>query len=228
MPRERGSLSGRVLAIAGASGTLGPIVVRRLAERGASLALGARDREPLVELAKSVGIEADTAAVDLLAAADARSMGERDRRSAGSRRRSRPPRRRVAGGHADRGGATGGLGLPSGLARPHRPACDPGVRAPPDRDWSRPLRDRLEQPGSDADAHECGLCGGEGSRRGVDARPRASLSRHRSDRERHRRRARSSRPRCARSRRTRTSPPSRPPRRSPRPSPTCARMPRRP
>ena len=71
MPRERGSLSGRVLAIAGASGTLGPIVVRRLAERGASLALGARDREPLVELAKSVGIEADTAAVDLLAAADA-------------------------------------------------------------------------------------------------------------------------------------------------------------
>ena len=71
MPRERGSLSGRVLAIAGASGTLGPIVVRRLAERGASLALGARDQEPLVELAKSVGIEADTAAVDLLAAADA-------------------------------------------------------------------------------------------------------------------------------------------------------------
>ena len=60
-----------MLAIAGASGTLGPIVVRRLAERGASLALGARDREPLVELAKSVGIEADTAAVDLLAAADA-------------------------------------------------------------------------------------------------------------------------------------------------------------
>ena len=71
MPRERGSLSGRVLAIAGASGTLGPIVVRRLAERGASLALGGRDQEPLVELAKSVGIEADTAAVDLLAAADA-------------------------------------------------------------------------------------------------------------------------------------------------------------
>lgn len=71
MPRERGPLSGRVLAIAGASGTLGPIVVRRLAERGASLALGARDQEPLVELAKSVGIEADTAAVDLLAAADA-------------------------------------------------------------------------------------------------------------------------------------------------------------
>ena len=71
MPRERGSLSGRVLAIAGASGTLGPFVVRRLAERGASLALGARDREPLVALAESVGIEADTAAVDLLAAADA-------------------------------------------------------------------------------------------------------------------------------------------------------------
>jgi NAD(P)-dependent dehydrogenase (short-subunit alcohol dehydrogenase family) len=55
-----------VLAIAGASGNLGPIVVRRLAERGASLALGARDQEPLVELARSVGIEADTAAVDLL------------------------------------------------------------------------------------------------------------------------------------------------------------------
>jgi NAD(P)-dependent dehydrogenase (short-subunit alcohol dehydrogenase family) len=63
---ELGSLSGRVLAIAGASGNLGPIVVRRLAASDAVLALGGRDEAPLDELANAVGIEADTASVDLL------------------------------------------------------------------------------------------------------------------------------------------------------------------
>jgi NAD(P)-dependent dehydrogenase (short-subunit alcohol dehydrogenase family) len=67
-----GSLSGRVLAIAGASGNLGPIVVRRLAASDAVLALGGRHEAPLGELASGVGIEADTASVDLLDAGAAR------------------------------------------------------------------------------------------------------------------------------------------------------------
>ncbi len=69
---ERAPLSGRVLAIAGASGNLGPIVVRRLADGGASLALGGRELPPLDELAKSVG-QADAYAVDLLDADAARA-----------------------------------------------------------------------------------------------------------------------------------------------------------
>jgi NAD(P)-dependent dehydrogenase (short-subunit alcohol dehydrogenase family) len=60
------SLTDRVLAIAGAAGNLGPTVVRRLAPTGASLALGGRDRSALDALTAELGIEADTAAVDLL------------------------------------------------------------------------------------------------------------------------------------------------------------------
>lgn len=59
-------LATRVVAIAGAGGNLGPAVVRRLAASGASLALAGRDEAPLDELARAVGIEADTASVDLL------------------------------------------------------------------------------------------------------------------------------------------------------------------
>lgn len=70
---ELASLSGRVIAIAGASGLLGPIVVRRLAASGALLALGGRDEAPLNELAKAVGVEADTASVNLLDADAARA-----------------------------------------------------------------------------------------------------------------------------------------------------------
>ncbi len=61
------SLNGRVIAIAGAGGNLGPTVVRRLASTGAKLALGGRDKAALDEL----GVEADTASVDLLDAEDA-------------------------------------------------------------------------------------------------------------------------------------------------------------
>jgi len=60
------SLEGRVLAIAGAGGNLGPTVVRRLAPTGAVLALAGRHTEALDALAAEVGIEADTTAVDLL------------------------------------------------------------------------------------------------------------------------------------------------------------------
>jgi NAD(P)-dependent dehydrogenase (short-subunit alcohol dehydrogenase family) len=62
-----------VFAIAGASGNLGPIVVRRLAASGALLALGGRDEAQLDDLAKAFGIEADTACVDLLDAGAARA-----------------------------------------------------------------------------------------------------------------------------------------------------------
>jgi NAD(P)-dependent dehydrogenase (short-subunit alcohol dehydrogenase family) len=67
------SLEGRVLAIAGAGGNLGPTVVRRLAATGARLALGGRHEEPLDELVAEIGAEADTAAVDLLDPSGART-----------------------------------------------------------------------------------------------------------------------------------------------------------
>ena len=63
----------RVIAIAGAGGNLGPSVVRRLSSADAKLALGGRHESALDELANAVGIEADTAAVDLLDAASARA-----------------------------------------------------------------------------------------------------------------------------------------------------------
>jgi NAD(P)-dependent dehydrogenase (short-subunit alcohol dehydrogenase family) len=75
------SLEGRVIAIAGAGGNLGPTVVRRLAPTGARLALGGRHKAPLDELAAANDVEADTAAVDLLepssAAAWADGIAER-------------------------------------------------------------------------------------------------------------------------------------------------------
>jgi NAD(P)-dependent dehydrogenase (short-subunit alcohol dehydrogenase family) len=60
------SLSGRVIAVAGAGGNLGPAVVERLAQSDATLALGGRHQDELDELASGLGIEADTAAIDLL------------------------------------------------------------------------------------------------------------------------------------------------------------------
>lgn len=70
------SLEGRVLAIAGASGNLGPSVVRRLAGTGARLALAGRDAEALETLAEEVGVDADTTAVDLLDAGAARAWAD--------------------------------------------------------------------------------------------------------------------------------------------------------
>ena len=70
------SLSGRVIAVAGAGGNLGPTVTQRLAETGARLALGGRHEGPLDELAASVEGEIDTAKVDLLDAASTRAWAE--------------------------------------------------------------------------------------------------------------------------------------------------------
>jgi NAD(P)-dependent dehydrogenase (short-subunit alcohol dehydrogenase family) len=75
------SLDGRVLAIPGAGGLLGPIVVQRLASAGALLALAGRNRDPLDALAAEVGAGMDTESVDLLDAeatnAWARGIAER-------------------------------------------------------------------------------------------------------------------------------------------------------
>jgi NAD(P)-dependent dehydrogenase (short-subunit alcohol dehydrogenase family) len=70
------SLEGRVLAIAGAGGSLGPTVVRRLAPTGARLALAGRDAEPLESLASDAGVDADVASVDLLDQAAARAWAD--------------------------------------------------------------------------------------------------------------------------------------------------------
>ena len=70
---ESKPLEGRVVAVAGAAGNLGPTVVGRLASAGAKLALAGRSKEPLDELAAAVGVQADTMAVDLLDADDARA-----------------------------------------------------------------------------------------------------------------------------------------------------------
>jgi len=60
------SLDGRVLAIAGAGGLLGPAIVKRLAPAGALLALAGRNIDPLDALAAEVGAGVDTVSVDLL------------------------------------------------------------------------------------------------------------------------------------------------------------------
>jgi NADP-dependent 3-hydroxy acid dehydrogenase YdfG len=63
------SLEGRVLAIAGAAGSLGPTVARRLAADGASLALTGRAQERLDALAGDLDLPAerlDARVVDLL------------------------------------------------------------------------------------------------------------------------------------------------------------------
>ena len=67
------SLVDRVIAVAGASGNLGPTVVRRLASAGATLALGGREKAPLDALSADLEIEADNASVDLLDPGSARS-----------------------------------------------------------------------------------------------------------------------------------------------------------
>jgi NAD(P)-dependent dehydrogenase (short-subunit alcohol dehydrogenase family) len=62
-------LEGRVIAIAGAGGGLGPVVARRLANAGASLALADRSQEIADRVAQDLGLpedRVDATAVDLL------------------------------------------------------------------------------------------------------------------------------------------------------------------
>ena len=62
-------LEGRVIAIAGAGGGLGPVVAKRLGEAGASLALADRHQEAADSVAQDLGLpddRVDPRAVDLL------------------------------------------------------------------------------------------------------------------------------------------------------------------
>src|SRR5207244_10564406 len=70
---------GRVVAIAGAAGGLGPVVARSLAEHGATLALGERDQERLDRVVAELGLppdRVDAHAVDLLDVAAANGWAE--------------------------------------------------------------------------------------------------------------------------------------------------------
>jgi NAD(P)-dependent dehydrogenase (short-subunit alcohol dehydrogenase family) len=60
------ALEGRVIAVAGGAGNLGPTVVRRLAEAGAKVCVCGRDAESLEELASGIEPAIETDVVDLL------------------------------------------------------------------------------------------------------------------------------------------------------------------
>ena len=57
--RPVNDLEGRVIAIAGAGGGLGPVVAKRLANGGASLALADRKQETSDSVAGDLGLPAD-------------------------------------------------------------------------------------------------------------------------------------------------------------------------
>jgi NAD(P)-dependent dehydrogenase (short-subunit alcohol dehydrogenase family) len=59
-------LEGRVIAVAGGAGNLGPTVVRRLADAGAVLSVAGRDSGPLEALREDIGDLVEPAVVDLL------------------------------------------------------------------------------------------------------------------------------------------------------------------
>src|SRR5262245_18882205 len=59
-------LDGRVIAVAGGAGNVGPTVVARLADAGATACVCGRDRESLDELAATIGPAIETDVVDLL------------------------------------------------------------------------------------------------------------------------------------------------------------------
>jgi NAD(P)-dependent dehydrogenase (short-subunit alcohol dehydrogenase family) len=66
---EGASLAGRVIAIAGAAGGLGPVVAKQLADAGATLALTDRDQGRLDEVVAGLGLadeRVDAQVVDLL------------------------------------------------------------------------------------------------------------------------------------------------------------------
>src|SRR4029453_9775194 len=59
VPAMTPDLDGRVIAIAGAGGGLGPVVARRLADAGAILSLVDRHRETADSLVKDLGLPDD-------------------------------------------------------------------------------------------------------------------------------------------------------------------------
>ena len=71
-----GALDGRVIAVAGGAGNLGPTVVRRLAEEGAIPCVCGRDKSDLDALAAEVELPIETDVVDLLDPAATRTWAE--------------------------------------------------------------------------------------------------------------------------------------------------------
>lgn len=61
-----GLLEGRVIAVAGGAGNVGPTVVRRLADGGALLSVAGREAGPLEALRDELGEKVEPAVVDLL------------------------------------------------------------------------------------------------------------------------------------------------------------------
>jgi len=70
------ALDGRVIAVAGGTGNVGPTVVRRLAAAGARTCVCGRDRGSLEELAGEIGSSIDTDVVDLRDAAATRRWAD--------------------------------------------------------------------------------------------------------------------------------------------------------
>ena len=70
------ALDGRVIAVAGGTGNVGPTVVRRLAAAGARTCVCGRDRASLEELAGEIGSSIDTDVVNLLDAAATRRWAD--------------------------------------------------------------------------------------------------------------------------------------------------------
>ena len=126
------ALDGRVIAVAGGAGTLGPTVVQRLASAGSRTCVCGRDQASLDELAAEIEPAIETDVVDLLdpeaTKAWAADLAATPRRSG---RRPRPYRRRLARRHADRGCAARGLGRVERAPRQHTAARHAGLRAAP-------------------------------------------------------------------------------------------------
>jgi NAD(P)-dependent dehydrogenase (short-subunit alcohol dehydrogenase family) len=70
------SIEGKVVAVAGAGGGLGPTVSRTLADQGATLALAERHPELAEKCASELGTPCDSYAVDLLDAAAAKGWAD--------------------------------------------------------------------------------------------------------------------------------------------------------
>ena len=70
------ALEGRVIAVAGGAGNLGPTVVRRLAETGGRISVCGRDAESLEALASEIEPAIETDVVDLLDPAAARGWAD--------------------------------------------------------------------------------------------------------------------------------------------------------
>ncbi len=70
------TLEGRVIAVAGAAGNVGPAVVERLAAERAALAIAGRRLEELEALASSVDGAVETASVDFLDASATRAWAD--------------------------------------------------------------------------------------------------------------------------------------------------------